>query len=301
MENALQKDLDVLNSVYDFSFLHSVSMSNKNIVSYYRKNKYLFYRVMAKSKSGMMHMGLSDDGKCLKNQFYGDYQVKFIDNYIKENSCKKVLEIGSGQGANLFYLAKRNKDCTFYGMDLYPSIDKRLENVTLLEGDYHDLSSIPNNSIDLVYAIETLCYSTNKNQIFKEISRVLKKGGLFILFDGYANKKRETLSPIEKEVTLLTERGWVLDCFESIHALDNYIKENGFEALIKENMKDKLQAHVDSYKERLDSVFKHKMFCRFAFLFVSKEVLGNLVPVYLLSNGIRYDFFVYYLHVLKKK
>lgn len=66
-------------------------------------------------------------------------------------------------------------------------------------------------------------------------------------------------------------------------------------------MKDKLQAHVDSYKERLDSVFKHKMFCRFAFLFIPKEVLENLVPVYLLSNGIRYDFFIYYLHVLKKK
>lgn len=168
MENALQNDLDVLNSVYDFSFLHSVSMSNKNIVSYYRKNKYLFYRVMAKSKSGTMHMGLSDDGKCLKNQFYGDYQVKFIDNYIKDNSCKKVLEIGSGQGANLLYLAKRNKDCTFYGMDLYPSIDKRLENVTLLESDYHDLSSLPDNSIDLVYAIETLCYSTNKIRYLKK-------------------------------------------------------------------------------------------------------------------------------------
>lgn len=301
MEDALQNDLDILNSVYDFSFLHSVSMSNKNIISYYRKNKYLFYRIMAKSKSGMMHMGLSDDGKCLKNQFYGNYQVKFIDNYIKENSCKKVLEIGSGQGANLLYLAKQNRDCTFYGMDLYPSIDKRLENVTLLEGDYHDLSSIPDHSIDLVYAIETLCYSTNKNRVFKEVNRVLKKGGLFILFDGYANKKRETLTPLEKEVTLLTEKGWVLDCFESIHALDNYIKENGFEMLIKENMKDKLQAHVDSYKERLDSVFKHKMFCHFAFLFVPKEVLGNLVPVYLLSNGIRYDFFVYYLHVLRKK
>ena len=48
-------------------------------------------------------------------------------------------------------------------MDLYPSIDKSLENITLLQGDYHDLSKMENHSMDLVYGIETLCYSINKD------------------------------------------------------------------------------------------------------------------------------------------
>lgn len=301
MENALQKDLDTLKSIYDFSYLFSVEMSTKNIVSYYKKNKYLFYRLMAKSKSGMMHMGLSDDGICLKNKFYGDYQVKYIDKLIKEKRCKSVLEIGSGQGANLLYLAKRNQECSFYGVDLYPSIDKSLENVTLLQGDYHDLSKMEKHSMDLVYGIETLCYSINKDQVFQEVHRVLKKGGLFVLFDGYANKERENLTDLEKEVTLLTEKGWVLDCFEYVHYLDKYALRNGFSILKKEDMKPKLQAHVDSYKERLDQVFHHKYFCKWAFSFVPKEVLGNLVPVYFLSNGIRNDLFCYYQHVFEKK
>lgn len=301
MEEALQKDLDTLKSVFAFDFLFSVSMNTENVVSYYKKNKYLFYRLMAKSKSGMMHMGLSDDGVCLKGKSYSHYQVDFIHRLIEEKNCKTILEIGSGQGANLLSLAKRNKGCAFYGIDLYPSIDKQVENVTLLKGDYHDLSEIANHSIDLVYGIETLCYSTHKEKVFQEVNRVLKKGGMFILFDGYANKKREDLNPLEKEITLLTEKGWVLDCFEYIHNLDIYALENGFSIISKENMKEKLQAHVDSYKERLDKVFKHKYFCKFAFHFVPKEVLGNLVPVYFLSNGIRYDFFCYYKHVFLKK
>ena len=301
MNHAFSKDLQTLRSVLNYDFLLSVEMSSKNIVSYYKKNKYLFYRVMAKSKSGMMHMGLSEDGSCLKNKFYGDYQVKFINTFMKENSCQRILEIGSGQGANLFYLACLNETCSFYGVDLYPSIDKRLENVSLFTLDYHDLSSIPDQSVDLVYAIETLCYSTNKNQVFKEVNRILKKDGFFLIFDGYANKKREDLTDLEKEVTLLTEKGWVLDCFEYVHNLDFYIEENGFSILVKENMKEKLQAHVDNYKERLDSIFKHKLFCKLAFPFVSKEILGNLVPIYFLSTGIRYDLFAYYLHVLKKR
>lgn len=146
---------------------------------------------MAKSKSGMMHIGLSDDGICLKNKFYGDYQVKYIDKLIKEKRCKSVLEIGSGQGANLLYLAKRNQECSFYGVDLYPFIDKSLENITLLQGDYHDLSKMEDHSMDLVYGIETLCYFINKDQVFREVHRGLKKGVfLFFLMDMQIKKEK---------------------------------------------------------------------------------------------------------------
>ncbi len=301
MEELLQKDLETLKGVYDFSFLFSYTLHPKEIVSYYKKNKYLFYRLMAKSKSGTMHMGLSDDGLCLKNTCYGNYQVDFIDRYIKENRCHTILEIGSGQGANLLSLASRNKECFFYGIDLYPSIDKRLENVSLLKGDYHDLSEIADHTIDLVYGIETLCYSVEKEKVFQEVQRILKKDGFFVLFDGYANKKRDTLNALEKEVTLFTERGWMLSCFEYVHHLDYYARSHDFSILRKENMKKKLQAHVDSYKNRLDRVFQHKWFCKLAFSFLPKEILGNFASVYFLSNGIRSDLFCYYLHVFQRK
>jgi len=226
---------------------------------------------MAKSKSGMMHMGLSDDGICLKNKFYGDYQVKYIDKLIKEKRCKSVLEIGSGQGGGPIYFIWLNeiKNALFMvWICILPLIN-------LLQGDYHDLSKMEKHSMDLVYGIETLCFFINKDQVFKEVHRVLKKGGLFVLFDGYANKERENLTDLEKEVTLLTEKGWVLDCFEYVHYLDKYALRNDFSILKKEDMKPKLQAHVDSYKEKLDQVFRHKYFCKWAFTFVPKEVLAN--------------------------
>lgn len=300
MQEALEKDLEKLRAVINYDFLFDTDITKRGVIKYYKKNKYMFYRWMAKSKNGMMHLGLSEDGTCIKDKFYGYYQVDFIHDYIRKENCTTILEIGSGQGANLCYLANKNKHCSFLGVDLYPSIDKKLDNVTLFSGDYHNLEMIKDGSVDLVYAIETLCYSTNKNQVFQEINRVLKPGGLFIIFDGYANKRRSLLTDLELEVMDIMEKGWALDTFEFVDNMDKYIANNHFEIVEKENMKNKLQAHVDSYKERLDQLFKYKMLFKVAPLFVSKEVLGNIMPVYLLSSTIKYELSCYYLHVLKK-
>ena len=50
------------------------------------------------------------------------YQPNVISKYIKKND--KVLELGSGQGANITYLAKLHPDASFIGIDLYPKLKK---------------------------------------------------------------------------------------------------------------------------------------------------------------------------------
>ncbi len=299
----LLEELVWLRSKINFDYIFKKNnFSNDDIKRYYKKNKYLLYRIAAGDKNGNMHIGISDDGIVKKNEKYQTYHVSKLDEIIKTNNYSQVLELGCGQGANMAYLAKKNKNVSFKGIDLYPSLDKKNKkyNITLFEGDYHNLEKIQDNSIDLVYAIETMCYSMDKNQIFKEVNRVLKKDGLFIIFDAYLAKERNKLSEIEMIGAKLVENGYYLNEFEYIGNLTKYIKENNFEIIREENMKKKVINHLLDYQNRIKKYMKFGVLFKLTSKLVSKEVLGNIVPIYFMYNTVNMDLSVYYYHILKK-
>lgn len=295
------KDMVWLRSKVDFDFIYDQdNFSHDDIKRYYKKTKWLLYRLFG-HKDGYMHIAISDDGIHKSGINYYTYHTDKIDEVIKKYNCKKVLELGCGQGANLGYLAKRNSNVSFKGIDLYPSLDKKYRkyDISIMSGDYHNLEQIEDNSVDLVYAIETLCYSTNKNKIFKEVNRVLKKGGLFIIYDGYLAKERSSLSEIELIGAKLVENGYYLDEFEYIGNISKYIKDNAFKIIKEENMKDKVINHLISYQNRIKKYFKFKFIIKLFFKLIPKEVLGNIVPVYFMASTIDMNLSVYYCHILK--
>lgn len=299
----LLKDLVWLRSKINIDFIFNQNtFSNNDVKMYYKKTKYILYRL--DSREGYMHISISEDGKCVKcNKYYQTYQLDKINELINQVNATNVLELGCGQGANMSYLARRNRNISFTGIDLYPSLDRknRKYNIKLLEGDYHNLEKVKDNSMDLVYAIETLCYSTNKNQIFKEVNRVLKKDGLFIIFDGYLAKERHNLSEIELIGAKLVENGYYLNKFEYIGNIDKYISENGFSVLNAENMKKKVINHLVSYQNRIKKYFRFGLLFKIVCKVVPKEVLGNIVPIYFMADTVSMDLNVYYYHILKKK
>ncbi len=81
-------------------------MNNYKRVKYYKKTKYLLYRLVG-SNEGYMHIGISDDGICKNDKNYQTYHVMKIDEIIKQNNFKNIPELGCGQGANMAYLAKK--------------------------------------------------------------------------------------------------------------------------------------------------------------------------------------------------
>ncbi len=300
----LIKDLIWLRSKINFDFIYEKdTFSNDDVIRYYKKTKYLLYRLTG-SKNGEMHIGISDDGIHKKGVKYQEYHEEKLSEILKDNlEIKNVLELGCGQGANMAYLAKRHPNVKFTGIDLYPGLDKKNKkhDITLIQNDYHNLSMIEDNSIDMVYAIETLCYSQNKNQIFKEVNRVLKPNGFFIIYDAYLNKKRTELSEIEEIGAKLVENGYYLNEFEYIGNINQYIKNNDFEVVREENMKNKVISHLKHYQTRIQRYFNFgallTLFCKI----FPKEVLGNIVPVYFMADTIEMDLSVYMNHILKKK
>lgn len=124
--------------------------------------------------------------------FYIDY---FKNNLPKDNST--ILDIGCGGGKFLNYLSKKNNSYLLYGIDhseemvtLSQKINRQGINQKRVEIFQCSVTMIPldNLQLDLVTAFETVQFWPNINDSFKEIFRVLKQGGEFIIINRYPPK-----------------------------------------------------------------------------------------------------------------
>ncbi len=265
---------------------------------------YKYYKINTKayrwfhSKSGFMHMNISFDGKVHKD---GElYQPNTVDKYIT-NKTKSILELGSGQGANIYYLANKHPKIKFTGIDLKPGIDKELSNVKLIKGDYHFLGEISDNSQDIVYAFETLCYSLEKDKIFKEVNRVLKKNGVFIIFDGYANKNREKLSCEEKEMMYLVEKGMAVKEFEFVNNIPNYAKNNGFKEVMLCDLSENVMPNMLRFKRIVTKCMKYGVIFKLICKILPKAFVGNAISGYLMAETTKKKLFCYMEHIYEKR
>jgi ubiquinone/menaquinone biosynthesis C-methylase UbiE len=100
---------------------------------------------------------------------------------------KKVLEIGCGGAQCGIAMAKQGAVVT--GMDISEGqlkfasrlAEKNRVDIKLIRGDIKDLRQVRSNSQDIVFSAWTMHYVEDMPKCFREVRRVLKKGGIFVL------------------------------------------------------------------------------------------------------------------------
>lgn len=296
----LHERLSLVNRYFDIKEIIHPRQGKKEIQSYYLASHFAYLFLI--SMQGFMHMGLSYDGKYKKEDL--EEQATIVERYIKEIKAKKVLELGCGNGPNSAYLAKKHKGVSFIGVDLSKGKllrFKPISNYSQLNGDYHDLSRFQDESFDVVFAIETICHSTDKKKVLEQVHRKLKKSGFFIIFDFYAQKSVGQLTPDEKMAKKLAEKTWSVEEFETIDTFRNYVTHSNF-SLVKE------QDLTDAVLPSMKRIEKMSLFC-FRRSFLAKGAI-KILPLDMVKNVISGLLMVlvwqnkrigcYYLHVLKK-
>jgi ubiquinone/menaquinone biosynthesis C-methylase UbiE len=119
---------------------------------------------------------------------------------------KEILEIGCGNGVQALYLFAKYHPSGITGIDLskanieIANSEKELakaENVRFLVDDAQNLTQIPSDSVDVLLNIESAFHYPDKPAFIKEVHRVLKPGGQFLIADILSTrKKREGIMKI---------------------------------------------------------------------------------------------------------
>jgi SAM-dependent methyltransferase len=108
-------------------------------------------------------------------------------NFANIQSGETIIDLGSGAGIEVFLASKLvGNEGKGIGVDLTDemldkarkvAIKNNYENVEFRKGDIEDRIPIENNSIDVVIGNCVINLTSNKTNTFKEVYRILKKGG----------------------------------------------------------------------------------------------------------------------------
>jgi arsenite methyltransferase len=192
--------------------------------AYYIQSRLGYHRVH--SDQGCMHVALNPDGVFSREGYLA--QPRTVALAITETRARDVLELGAGIGFNSRWLAAQHPGTRFQALDLMPhhvakarKMARALTNLHVAQGDFSILP-FPDASFDVVFGIETLCYTTDLAQVTGEIARVLRPGGQFIMYDPFRRMPLDRMTPAMAaatrayEITTAVTRGfWLEGAWES--------------------------------------------------------------------------------------
>ncbi|MDU2639904.1 MAG: class I SAM-dependent methyltransferase [Finegoldia magna] len=149
-----------------------------------------------------------------KDNFGGRFMLKSMNkgheklaswgrSYINIENDYIVLDLGCGGGRNIEYFLTKAKKV--YGIDhsetsvkMASEINKEAIESGRCEISLGDVRSLPfeDESIDIVTAFETIYFWSDIEECFKEIYRVLKKGGQFLICNEVSSMKRRDVKKL---------------------------------------------------------------------------------------------------------
>lgn len=302
----LKQRLKRIEAVFGTELLQTLvnpQVSSQDIRSYYKTNK-LAYSFLH-SRTNCIHMAISRDLKYKEEDLFDG--ARLVEKYIRTTNAKNVLELACGRGANTLYLANIFPNVDFAGTDISHEQlsfahknSKANSNAKFSFGNYHNLSNINDDSQDIIFIIEALCYSNNKNEVLEEVKTKLKKGGIFIILDGYLNKPIKNLSKDEILAKKYVERGMAVNNFEYYPGLIKSAIKLGFEVLYEEDVSKFIIPNLLRFEKMSKIFFNHIIFVRVLNKVLPFDFTKNAITAYLLPELVKRKVANYTITVLKK-
>ena len=116
-------------------------------------------------------------------------------NYAEPLEGEICLDLGSGRGTDVIRMAEAAGDSGHaYGVDISDGMLKKaaataeklgVANVSFLKSELEHIP-LENDLVDLVISNCTINHASDKQQVWNEIYRVMKKGGRFVVSDIYS-------------------------------------------------------------------------------------------------------------------
>lgn len=149
-------------------------------------------------------------------------------NYSDAVEGEVCIDLGSGRGTDVMRLAETVGRSGFaYGIDISGGMLQKARNtagklgITNTEFIHSSLENInlPDGIADLVISNCTINHSSDKQAVWNEVFRILKKGGRFVVSDIYS------LSPVPEEYR--NDPVAVSECWAGSVTRDEYLEQLG--------------------------------------------------------------------------
>jgi sterol 24-C-methyltransferase len=160
----------------------------------------------------------------------------------------RVLDVGCGVGGPAREIVKftganviglNNNDYQIERATKYTAKEGLSDKLKFTKGDFMQMS-FPDNSFDMVYAIEATVHAPSLEGIYSEIFRVLKPGGVFGVYEWLMTDKFDNSIPGHREIRLAIEQGNGISNMEKIEVALKAIKAAGFELELNEDLADRV-------------------------------------------------------------
>lgn len=257
-------------------YIQGEKNSLEQIRSYFKVNDWAYRHFH--SQDGFMHFRISQNGCFTDDDVY--YQPDAVSKYIKAGDV--VMELGFGQGANLLYLAHCHPEARFIGVDLSPLKRKDVpKNVSTYQQDYSSLSQFEDNSVDVMYAFETVVHNTDKEKIYREVCRVLKPNGVIVVFDYALAEKLETYDAVIQKAIALISKGGAAAMIESLEELNTHYTNCG---LTIEKSIDHTRATLPDLKRlerKAAKILERRTLAKLMFWLLPEQFVTNIILGYL--------------------
>ncbi len=295
----MQYWVDRLNSLKSIKRELTKPLSVLEIQDYYSLNGFL-YR-WYHSKEGAMHLPI----KFNESERHVDklqYQINYVKQFINNAKTFKVLELGCGMGYNSIKLAHQYPEARFHGLDLTDENLKvarknsaQLTNLEFKKGDFNDL--ILDEQYDLIFAVETLCYSNDIKSTIKQALALLKPGGKVIIFDVYETEALSQSSELIKEAYRWHTWGFALDTYNKW--LDLY---DHFHITVIEDFSRHVLSNLKAYRRGSNDALSWfglvKLLLKLRIL--PQRIFGHIVAGLFIYDLVDMGFLAYKLSVIEK-
>lgn len=226
------------------------NINTEEIINYY-DNCQVDYAMAWHLKTRMsMHYGYWDETtKKLREALIN--MNKRVADFAQVKEGDHVLDAGCGVGGSSIFLAK-TLNCTTKGITLSnKQVDICIENAAnhnvgsqcTFEAQNYLQTNFEDNTFDVVWAIESVCYAYDKADFLREAFRILKPGGRVVVADFFSSNVVDG----SKDAALMEKwtDTWAIKSFADENQFWNKLNAIGFEDCRRMNVSDKITKSIN--------------------------------------------------------
>lgn len=231
-------------------------MDVEKIKNYYKYSQWFYNVFYSYLNANSMHHGIwTNEVKNLKQACEKTNQIIIDKTGITKSNL--VLDAGCGIAGTATYIAQKTgakiKGISISAPQVKQAknqvLKRNLNNLIKISQQNYTKTNFPNNTFDVIYAVESACYAYPKKDFTDEAFRILKPGGKIIIVDGYT-----------KNLNMNQEEKKMLDVFKTAFALDYFGTSEEMTQALK-NSKFKIK-NVEDYSKKVLPTVIHLEFLR---------------------------------------